>query len=242
MTGCPVHPDLEAAKTCERCGAFACGVCLPSVGRAWCVTCRGRVLSIINSKWTRRAVGWSARTTQLLLLLSLVSGLFEWVGLLQGATDHSALGTIVDSIRLLGFLAIVAWTGAATSHARDLGWPVGSPAWAATSWLIPGVSFVVPFLAIRRLVPTDRQTLVWGWALFSGASTILSVAVVLLAVLFGSARGNALSDPRASELLSLYNTLSTVGALALFLHDLFAIRTVREAENVRLRDEAGLVS
>jgi hypothetical protein len=39
-----------------------------------------------------------------------------------------------------------------------------------------------------------------------------------------------------------YNTLSTVGALALFLHDLVAIRTVREAENVRLRDEAGLVS
>jgi hypothetical protein len=39
-----------------------------------------------------------------------------------------------------------------------------------------------------------------------------------------------------------YNTPSAFGALALLLHDLFAIRTVREAENVRLRDEAGLVS
>lgn len=72
----------------------------------------------------------------------------------------------------------------AASAATELNW---TPQWAALSWFIPGVNYVVPFLVLRELWTATRRTgeglwpwlWVWeaAWAMGAGVTALLQSVV-----------------------------------------------------------------
>lgn len=175
------------------------------------------------------------RAAQVGVGIALVSNLIELVW-------HGSLGAefvaVLSGVRVLAVLGCIGWTGLATSHAKRLGWAVGSAGWAATSWLIPGVSFVMPFVAIARLVPGKRGRVV-GWAVFSGASLLLSVVVAMVAAVPSAPNATQPVIDAAETFLSRLVPLSLAVEI---VSNLLALSTLRMSEQLRLDDEAGLAS
>lgn len=239
MPACSVHTEREATQACERCGAFVCEGCLPPRGRSWCASCRQRTLSDARASWTNRAVRVLAAVVQAAFLGSLLIDVVL-LGLHATSVELPPAGeSALTIVRVVTQLCVIAWTGIATAQAKRRGWPVGSAGWAATSWLVPGVSFVVPFLAIAKLVAPARRGSVWAWAVLSGVTLVLSLVVSGMVTVEQSATAQQRAVETATELLQALVPLTLVLQA---LHEVAGLRTVRDSEDARTEDEAVLAS
>ena len=101
---CPVHPDLEAAATCARCGTFVCATCLP-VGAQICAACTKRLeaepldaaihWAVQRVSALRLAVGVTSTLIGVSLSLSFV---FFILGGIVGGTIAAGLAVIVIAL------------------------------------------------------------------------------------------------------------------------------------------------
>lgn len=234
MAACAVHRSFEATEPCPRCGTFGCEACFPPAGtRRLCGSCRQRLRGEAGA--TSRRVTLVTRAVRVGLGLALVSNLIELV--LHGSLGAELVAAL-SGVRLLAVLACIVWTGLATAHAKRLGWAVGSAGWAATSWLIPGVSFVMPFIAIARLVPGKRGRVV-GWAMASGVSLLLSVVIAMVAAMASAPNATPTVIEAVEDLLA---RLVPLGLALEIVSNLLALSTLRVSERLRLDEEATLAS
>src|SRR5688572_15959317 len=81
---CPLHPEVVAGRTCDRCGRFVCASCMSSGGR--CRDCIRQYVATVPSSGTR------SRRVVLFLRLSGVVGacnllIYAWAVLVPGAHE-----------------------------------------------------------------------------------------------------------------------------------------------------------
>lgn len=70
---CAYHPGRAARVACERCGAFACSLCVRKPNDGLCIDCHLRRLRVKQtSVWSRLYDPQSRMATTILLLLLLL--------------------------------------------------------------------------------------------------------------------------------------------------------------------------
>lgn len=201
---CAIHPDVAAAGTCSRCGAFGCETCLSFVASEHlCTNCRARQVSDLPSLDGRANLATAA------LGVTLASNVVFFVG--EALTRGSAEGEVSVALMLFGLVALAMvpvfittvvlfcrWFHLSVRYANLRGIRVGAtPAGAVGAWFIPFANLVRPFDYTRAMLSEGggNASLVGPWqtAWIVGniatnlSSRLESTAVSLVALLIEGA-------------------------------------------------------
>jgi hypothetical protein len=91
------------------------------------------------------------------------------------------------AVSIAALIALVIFTYAAATHARDLGIPARlTPVWAIIGWIVPVVSIWFPYWALRDCMPhgevRGRDLALRWWLLYAFSSILIIFAVVARAL------------------------------------------------------------
>lgn len=169
---CAIHPDVAAAGTCSRCGAFGCSTCLSFIGTEHlCTTCRARQANDLPSLTGRANFATAA------LGVTLGSNVVFFTG--EALTRGSVEGEVSAGLMLFGLIALAMvpvfittvvlfcrWFHLSVRYANVRGIRVGAtPAGAVGAWFIPFANLVRPFDYTRAMLSEGggNTSLVGPW-------------------------------------------------------------------------------
>lgn len=152
---CPVHPDRNAARTCDRCGRFLCAECAGDGGH--CRDCLRQLVAAMPSS--------RGRADLTVVFLFVGAGVDGVSALLSGWTLAAPDPNVIrDGLEgLLGLGILVAYVGSIVTFLRwqhlavrqltALGLFSGvTPGGAVGAWFIPFVNLTRPFQNVRAML------------------------------------------------------------------------------------------
>nr|WP_239013931.1 DUF4328 domain-containing protein [Archangium violaceum] len=158
---CPAHSEVEAVRTCERCGLYVCARCVRASGNCW--ECVRKYAALVPSSAARAR--WVALFLRILGVLATGHVLlYLWGILVPGARESTktleilgATGTFLNYVSFVVWgvttVTYLLWLHSVVRQVNAWGRDVGAtPTWAVGCWFVPLVNLVKPYRVVRSIV------------------------------------------------------------------------------------------